>query len=195
MLSKKRASLEISIQAIVIVVLAMTLLGLGLGFIRGMFRNIGDLSSATFDKVSDELGRSLTTSTQKLVFAQSKIAIERGKSILLGWGIKNEGFQKMNYWVEITPVKCPGTTGSTGTCPTVNEINTDWFTFKYRPGGGGSTGIPYSVDAASQQVERIDLTVPKSNVNPGLYLFELAIYDGVGTSNKYATADIFLTVS
>ena len=35
----KRASLEMSIQAIVIVVLAMTLLGLGLGFIKGMFGN------------------------------------------------------------------------------------------------------------------------------------------------------------
>ena len=41
MLFNKKASLEMSIQAIVIVVLAMTLLGLGLGFIRGMFKNIG----------------------------------------------------------------------------------------------------------------------------------------------------------
>jgi hypothetical protein len=37
MLYNKRASLEISIQAIVIVVLAMTILGLGLAFVKGRF--------------------------------------------------------------------------------------------------------------------------------------------------------------
>ncbi|MBS3127550.1 hypothetical protein J4410_00200 [Candidatus Woesearchaeota archaeon] len=39
----KKAALELSINAIVIIVLAMTLLGLGLGFIRNQFSEIGDI--------------------------------------------------------------------------------------------------------------------------------------------------------
>ncbi|MBI2653071.1 hypothetical protein HYX00_06400 [Candidatus Woesearchaeota archaeon] len=193
----KRASLEISIQAIVIVVLAMTLLGLGLGFIKNMFRNIGDLSSATFDKIADQMQRDLVNSNQKLVFSQSKIYVERGKSILLGWGIKNEGNSKLYYWAQFTPIKCPQPPGSSGsgTCPTTAIINNNWFTFKYVP-SASATNAPYSVDVANQQVERVDLTIPKSSdVTTGLYLFELAIYEVGSSSNKYATTDIFLTVT
>ena len=51
----KSASLEISIQAIVIVVLAMTLLGLGLGFIRGQFRSISETASSVQEQVKQQI--------------------------------------------------------------------------------------------------------------------------------------------
>ena len=44
----KKGALELSINAIVIVILAMTLLGLGLGFVRGMFGKITGISDDTF---------------------------------------------------------------------------------------------------------------------------------------------------
>ena len=62
----KKASLELSIRAIVIVVLAMTLLGLGLAFIKGMFGDITKISDITFDKISDQLQRDLINSDEKL---------------------------------------------------------------------------------------------------------------------------------
>ena len=189
MLFNKRASLEISIQAIVIVVLAMTLLGLGLGFIKGLFGNISSLSAATFDKISDQLSRDLVNGNEKLVFSQTKINIERGKSILLGWGIKNDGNARLDYYAEFTPITCPDSSGNPSTCPS-NAIE-NWFTYKPRT---GANPTPYSVDAAGQQVERLDLTIPKrSNIDPGLYLIELAIKDNSGI--KYATTDIFVTVT
>jgi len=190
MLSKK-ASLEISIQAIVIVVLAMTLLGLGLGFIKGMFGKIGGITESTFGKIEEQLQRDLVNSNEKLVFSQSKVSIERGKETLLGWGIKNEGTSEMDYWVEFGPIKYPNTANNPG----LNNINGgtgDWFIFKYSP--NGAPNLPYSVDAADQQVERVNLRVPK-NADPGLYLIEMAVYEGTGVTDKYATADIFITVT
>ena len=58
----KKASLNLSIQAIVIVVLAMTLLGLGLGFVRSQFTNISDVSNIVQKQVKDQITNQLRTS-------------------------------------------------------------------------------------------------------------------------------------
>jgi len=184
MLFNKKSSLEISIQAIVIVVLAMTLLGLGLGFIKGMFKNITDVSTATFDQIKDQLQRDLVNSNQKLIFSQTKINLERGKSVLLGWGIRNEGSLSLDYWPEFRAIKCPGT------CPNDVDLNDQWFAFKYAT----SSDAPYSVDAADQQVERVELSIPK-NADPGLYLIELSVYPDPTFIDPYAKTDLFVTVS
>ena len=205
--SNKRASLEISIQAIVIVVLAMTLLGLGLGFIKGMFGGITDITKTTFDKISDQLQRDLTNSDQKLIFSQTKISLSRGKSELYGWGIRNDGDSELEYEAEFGAVRCPDIssqsacatasgipgafTSVTLTTDIASVINEDWFIFK-------SGSVSYSVDAGDQAVERVVLSIPK-NAPTGLYLMTLAVYerlgDTSGTLELWATTDIFVTVT
>lgn len=188
MLFNKRASLEISIQAIVIVVLAMTLLGLGLGFVKNLFGSIGDISRATFDKIADQLNRDLVNSNEKLVFSQTKINIERGKSVLLGWGIKNDLSARLEYNAEFTAITCPDNNGNPSTCPLTAIDN--WFTYKK----GTSSDPVYSVEAAGQKVERVDLKIPKTAATyTGLYLIEVTMKDSAGT--KYATTDLFITVT
>src|SRR3989338_5834654 len=136
----KKATLEISIQAIVIVVLAMTLLGLGLGFIKGMFGKIGGLTDSTFGKIEEQLQRDLVSSNEKLVFSQTKIGLDAGKSILLGWGIKNEGATNIDYKAEFKAINYPGSA-----CPTLNELNAEWLNFKYIVSG---KPYPYALSAA-----------------------------------------------
>ena len=187
----KRASLEISIQAIVIVVLAMTLLGLGLGFIKGLFGNINKISEGTFSKVEEQLQNTIAAGNEKLVFSQSKIVIERGKSTLLGWGVKNENNYKMYYYTEFTPIRCPGT------CPSTlkSDLNTKWFTFNYIATSSAASA-PYNVGAAENQVVRADLNVPR-DAQTGLYLVNLKLYDNSASppGAEYASTDIFITIS
>ncbi len=184
--SSKKASLEISIQAIVIVVLAMTLLGLGLTFVKKMFGNIDVVSSGTFDKIQEQLQRDLTNSNEKLVFSQSKITLERGSQKLLGWGIKNIGSQRLNYYVQFTTIKCPQ-----DTCPNQDTLNRVWLDYKYNPSRNPS--ILYQVDAASSQFERVNFNIPR-NALPGLYLIDMSVYDDTSITTKYSSTDIFLTV-
>ena len=185
----KRASLEISIQAIVIVVLAMTLLGLGLGFIKGMFGDIGRLSRATFDKIADQLQRDLVSTDSKLIFSQTKINVERGGSTLLGWGIKNEGNQKLEYWAEFTPIRCPDDPCAPNL---LSQMNEQWFTFKYNPGGLRSE-LLYVANAAESQIVRVDLSPPK-DAQSGLYIVDLSVYDAT-IGEKYASTELFITVT
>ena len=184
----KRASLELSISTIVIVILAMTLLGLGLAFIKNIFGSAEELSDSAFGKVSDQLQRDLVNNGERLIFSQSKVDIERGKSSLLGWGIRNENRVRLDYWAEFTPIKCPIV------CPSKEKLNSEWFTFKYNPDGNVSS-LLYSVDSAEQSIKRVDLTAPQ-NTEPGLYLVDLSIYGEKGQNDtKYDSTEIFIAVS
>jgi|SRR3989344_674269 len=185
----RKASLELSISTIVIVVLAMTLLGLGLGFIKNMFGDVSRLSDTTFQKVSENLQSNLINSNERLMFSETKISAERGKSYLMAWGIKNDYPTQLDYWTEFNALKCPQ-----GTCPTLEELNTQWFTFKYDP-----NLELYRLSAADQHVKRVDLNVPK-NAPPGLYFVEVSVYERTQgapdiRNNLYASTEIFITVS
>ena len=189
----KKSSLEISIQAIVIVVLAMTLLGLGLGFIRGLFSNINKIGDQTFSKIQEQLQNTLTSGNEKLVLSSSKITIERGKSTLLGWGIKNENNYPLAYWAEFSPIRCPSAVSN---CNGIkNDLNNKWFTFNYLPTTSITTA-PYKVGVADNQVVRVDLNIPQ-DAQTGLYLFSLKIFD-TGTTppnGEYSSTDLFVTVT
>ena len=185
-LKSRRASLEISIQAIVIIVLAMTLLGLGLTFVKRMFGNIEVLSTGTFEKIQEQLQRDLVNGNEKLVFSQTKVTMERGGEKLFGWGAKNVGSSRLDYYAEFTPVKCPQE------CPSVDELNNRWFSFKYNP-AGNNANLLYTIDAASNQFVRVNLNIPK-DVPPGLYLIDMSITDYYDDT-KYASTDLFITVT
>ncbi len=183
----KRASLELSIQAIVIIVLALTLLGLGLVFIKNIFGETESLSSLTFDKVSDQLQKNLIDSDEQLVFSQSKLSMEKGSSELVGWGLRNDKNAKMQYWAEFNALKCPLV------CPTKEDLNNKWFTFKYNPNGSDSS-LLYDIAASDHSIKRVDLTVPRI-AEAGLYLIDLSIYEEKGEiDEKYASTEIFVTV-
>ncbi len=187
-MQNKKASLELSISTIVIVILAMTLLGLGLAFIKNIFGSAQELSDSAFGKVSDQLQRDLVNNDERLIFSQSKVDIERGKSSLLGWGIRNENRARLDYWAEFTPIKCPVA------CPSKEKLNSEWFTFKYNPDGNVSS-LLYSVDSAEQSIKRVDLSIP-GNAELGLYLVDLSIYEEKGANDtKYASTEIFVTVT
>lgn len=184
----KRASLELSIRAIVIIVLAMTLLGLGLTFTKNIFSETEKLSAITFEKVSDQMQRDLVNSNEKLVFSQSKLTAEKGSSTLLGWGIKNDKNVKMQYWAEFKALKCPAD------CPSREELNNIWFTFKYSP-QGIDPALLYDLSANEHSIKRVDLSIPRT-AQPGLYLIDLSVFEEKGLEDeKYASTEIFLTVT
>ena len=85
----KKSSLELSIRTIVVVVLAMTLLGLGLGFIRSMFENLGETTFSVQDQIKQQILEDLRTGDKKLSFPTSEIKIGKQASKILAVGVKN----------------------------------------------------------------------------------------------------------
>ena len=163
----KRGALDLSIQTIVIVVIAMTLLGLGLGFVRNLFGTITDVSESTFQRISEQLSTDLATSDSPLIFSKSRLTLERRSSSLEGFGVRNSGGNSINYGFRVETFSCPEQKLTPPkACPNVEN----WF--EYFRGAN-----QYHLAAADREVSKVEIHVP-SDATPGLYLLKLSIYMG-----------------
>ena len=185
MLFNKRASLEISIQAIVIVVLAMTLLGLGLGFVRNMFKNISSTTEDVTEQVRQKILDDLITGDKKISFPKSEVVIDKGGSAILSVGIRNKNNGPLHYRMKFTPLSY---TSSDGTeTSNIFSIETPrWFQF---------AGEAFTLAQADSEVRNIRLNIPKS-VASGSYFLTFDVIDDYGASpdNIYSQKDFFIVV-
>lgn len=101
---KKKAAMELSINAIVIVVLAFTLLGLGLVFIRSQFKNIGDTSSQVTEQVKQQILDDLRTGNKRLSFPVTELKLASNEDTLISIGVKNVLSDPLYFKIEIVPV-------------------------------------------------------------------------------------------
>lgn len=101
MLFNKKGSLEISIQAIVIVVLAMTLLGLGLAFIKIQIGKMGETAGQVQDQIKQQILEDLRTGDKKLSFPSSRITVASGDKVDLAIGIKNTNDYPARFRVDL----------------------------------------------------------------------------------------------
>jgi len=85
----KKASLNISIEAIVIIVIAFVVLGLGLGFVRGQFKSIQETSGSVQEQIRQQILEDLRTGNKKLSFPATTLNIEKGSSQDIAIGVKN----------------------------------------------------------------------------------------------------------
>lgn len=85
----KKASLNLSIQAIVIVVIAFVVLGLGLGFVRGQFKSMTDTSEQVQKQIEQQILDDLRRGNQKLSFPTDELILETSEDTVQAIGIKN----------------------------------------------------------------------------------------------------------
>lgn len=176
----KKASLEISIQAIVIVVLAMTLLGLGLGFIRGMFKNIGSTTEDVTEQVRQRILDDLITGDKKISFPKTDITIDKGGSSVLTVGVRNKKDTPLHYKMRFTPISGPD-----GAPFSID--NPSWFQFAQMQ--------VYTLSAADSEVRNIRLSIP-TRVASGSYFLTFDVIDDdlPPPNNVYAQKDFFIVV-
>src|SRR3990167_3179602 len=106
----RKASLELSVNAIVIIVLAMTLLGLGLGFIRSQFGEITEIGTGVQEQIKQQILEDLRTGNKKLSFPTSEVQMGRRDDTVIAMGIKNVESKSINFGIEIKPVGNPEVT-------------------------------------------------------------------------------------
>ncbi|MBI2657716.1 hypothetical protein HYX08_03400 [Candidatus Woesearchaeota archaeon] len=176
----KKASLEISIQAIVIVVLAMTLLGLGLGFIRGMFKNIGSTTEDVTEQVRQRILDDLITGDKKISFPKTDITIDKGGSSVLTVGIRNKKDTPLHYKMRFNPISGPD-----GAPFSID--NPSWFQF--------AESQVYTLSAADSETRNIRLSIPTRVASGSYFLtFDVTDDDLPPPNNVYAQKDFFIVV-
>lgn len=181
MLFNKKASLEISIQAIVIVVLAMTILGLGLGFVRNMFKNIGSTTEDVTEQVRQKILDDLITGDKKISFPKSEVVLDKGGSQILTVGIRNKENADLSYTMKFCAISGPsGGTTSTLVCNALDN----WFQY--------DSAKMYKLKPADAEIRSIRLEAPKT-VSSGSYFLTFDVIDS-SSSQIYAQKDFFIVV-
>ncbi len=97
----KKGSLDISIQAIIIVVLGMTLLGLGLGFVRSQFEKITSIGTEVQDQVREQIIGQLRTTGEQISFPR-EVNLNRGKTKVLTLGVQNVGSRELFFKLDLS---------------------------------------------------------------------------------------------
>jgi len=84
----KKGALALSINAIVILIIAITMLGLALGFTRGMF---GKISTQIEEKVSEEPEPPIPTVSDPITMSRESIVTTAGEDEIIKIGVYNPG--------------------------------------------------------------------------------------------------------
>ncbi len=105
----KRGALELSINAIVVLILAITILGLGIAFIRGQFGALQEQFQQVSGEVKTELTNKIRESGELLVFSQGELDVQTGKKQSVYYGIQNTAQKEACFYVV---VRCLGAQNS-----------------------------------------------------------------------------------
>lgn len=140
----KKGSLNISIEAIVIIVIAMTLLGLGLVFVRSQFRQITSTSVEVQEQVREQTMGLLKTSGEKVAFQRS-LQLGKSEQKVVTLGVQNTGTATMYFNIDAQIDACNSDLPSGTAKPAPNEcasktspawvlLNTKQFDLRWEKG-------------------------------------------------------------
>jgi len=187
-IQNKKAAVELSIGTIVIIVLAMSMLILGLVLIRGIFRGATDNVDEINEKVKEEIKNLFVSDDERAVLklTESTAKVKQGSEFGVAFGIRNTergavGSQLFSY---DTILDDPNINAN---CGISKEIAGQWIKF-----GSGSLSVrPGEVDA-----ERIKIVLPEDSPLCETK-YRILIYrpdKGESQNNPYEDLSFFLEI-
>lgn len=167
----KKGSLELSINAIVIIVLAMTILGLGLGFVRSQFKQIGSTGLQVQEQIKEQILEQMRTSGKKLAI-QKQVNLERRESTVLGIGVMNVGDGPVTLSMDIEFKE------KKGAGPGEGEGDIDFF----------YDSDEFTLTSTEEKVFSAEVTAGSAS---GTYLYTVTFYEG---NEVYGKQSFFVKV-
>ena len=163
--SRKKGALELSMNTIVIVVIGVTLLVLGLGFVTGIFGNLESLTQNVFGEAENSINQ-IATHNEKLTIP-GEIMVKQGETASSKVWVVNEEPQSKTFTIDITAAS--ENNAGTGIKILVPQKQATVET-------GGEIGFSVGIDVAD-------------NIPKGLYGYNV----NIGPSN-YAQSSFFVNV-
>ncbi len=203
---KKKGSLNLSINAIVVLILAVTMLGLGLGFMKTMFgkatEQFGEVSGSMKQQIIDEI----KSSNEKLALNVFDVELKRGDSKKIYFGLKN--VLPTSDVFNVLPDTNPGLIILDGSIDTsydgsTIQCYTNYEGDDYDGTAGGDpiedqiqfkTAQSISISAGETKVISMNI-IPTSDAKLTTYSCAIYIDDPVNPGKEYARKDFEITVN
>lgn len=176
---KRKGSLNLSIQAIVIVVIAFVVLGLGLGFVRNTFKDISGTSSSVQEQIRQQILEDLRTGNKKLSFPATTLNIEKGGSQDIAIGVKNVKNGDLNFEIGVSTIKQQGSEATEEELAAAGHVEFFW-----NPG-------PFTLGTTDAEAYNIKISSPGDK---GTYLVRLTVVDNDDLDTVYAEKSFFVNI-
>jgi hypothetical protein len=147
----KKGAVELSMTTIIIIVIGITILSLGLVWIRSVFTDVGDLSSSAFEQGETQISEIFSGSDEALALTPSEMTIEQGESDTADLVINNREGDEVTISAEIA-VKSLGD-GSEDDITCIFTDSAEMESNSYTLGSGeGVSGLKVYVEDKSAAV-------------------------------------------
>ena len=190
----KRGGLEISVNSIVILIFAITILSLGLVFINKVFKKTTGTFTDIQDQVKNDLINKLRGSTDRLAFDNEEVRIPPGQTKEMYFAIRNDLDEDVSFTIlgngglEENSGKWSGG-GSIISC--YSTTATDDYKVSVQPKFKTSPSV--FVKKGDTQVRKMLVTIPSSTPK-GVYYCAMVIADPNQENEEYARKDFTITV-
>jgi hypothetical protein len=175
---RKRGSLNLSINAIVVLILAITMLGLGLAFMRNIFGGATEEFQKTSGEIEKQMIEQMEETNKVVSLSRPKVEIEIGERDQIFIGLKND--QQDGTEFLISNIKCtPLGSGGTLSCgPKSGDLTIEWMEDPIPIAGGEVVVLPMNLKVLTTASE-------------GTCFCTITVDDGIGgTETTELTVDV-----
>lgn len=175
---KKKASLTLSINAIVVLILAITMLGLGLSFMRNIFGGATEEFTKVSGTVEKQMIDQMKQSGKPIDLSRPKVNIRIGDDDQIYIGLRNDQQDVQPY--TITQVECDSLGGAGGlNCDAGGDVSIEWLE------------RPMDIEGGETRVMPINIKV-KTTANEGTCFCTIAVESGGATKKTELTIDVIV---
>ena len=176
----KKGSISLSINMVVVVVLAFVMLGLMLTLGRNIVESAGRTTDEITEQTRQDILNQLTRSNEPLYFNQREFDVSFGQQRTISFGVKNTGVIADNFRIEIFDVTDGNPTQiDSSQSPTNTQGSFFWAT------------IPDSYTAGQGKVFDVQYRTPRQS--RGTFIYQFRLIRGTETESE-AEQLVFINV-
>ena len=172
----KKAALELSITAIVVLIIAITVLGLAIFFIKNLFKGGTEIFTSELAKIKEQLRKNIEESGELTVFSKgTELEAKRGEKIEFHIGVRNTAQARKCYRVSMRCIKPFSTEGACTAAEAENAIVGGY-------GVGQETWFPrllQEFDVEANDIEVLPVTMQIIG-RTDTYLAAMEVYEAEG---------------
>ena len=142
LIMNKKGAVELSMTTIIIIVIGITVLSLGLVWIRGVFTDVGGITKSAFEQGQGEIDEIFSGSTEPIALSPSTLTLDQGKSETVTLNINNLGKTTTpNVQASVEAKASGGTAIDTLKCSFTDLFGSSSDTYSLNSGFGVKLGI------------------------------------------------------
>ncbi len=151
---KKKGSLTLSINAIVVLILAITMLGLGLSFMRNIFGGATEEFTKVSGTVEKQMMDQMKSSGKAIDLSRPKVDIKIGEKDQIFIGLRNDQQDPLSYTIanlDCVVLGCGST--SNLNCGTGGDVEVAYKSSATEIQGGETRVLPINIKVSTQASE------------------------------------------